>query len=420
MSAKLYKLFFDLSVCYTIGAFLLKGIWDVSLSGWGFLLLFCIGSASVLFSKRRILSLSIILILPVVSLLFLKQALPELVLFLLTWVYSTYVISKGRMTISRGGLIDLIRNILLLFLLLTLILAAAVQNVPAALETACPFFVLVIVSAVTLLRYLRINDQTVKLKGYQKQQFIELFAFLAVSIFLTLLRAPQMLLRGGKLIYMHLIEPIVAFLASMIGMLISGIIYLIMALYRVITNSSEERVLTLPEGRNEQPLAIPPNVEATDINWILPFVYSIGIILCLIALFLFFRKLMGDKWKQELLEDITETREELGDSSRKREARHQRKPEDSREVVRYYYRKTMLWLQHKKVELKPQDTTLDISHKCNQLPSQNEEERKEQTAQLMKLYRNARYHHKQEPILKEDAQQAKKSYQALFRTYKRR
>lgn len=420
MSAKLYKLIFDISICYTIGAFLLMGIAGLSVSGWGYLILLVFAGASMLLWKQRLLSLCILLILPIVLIAFLNPALPELIVYLLTWAYSSYVVGKDRMSISRGELLDLLKKIFLLFLLLlTVLLIAVVQHVPVALQTACPYFILVMVSAVCLLRHLRIDYQAEKIKGYHWQQLMEFSAFIAISLLLTLLRAPQMLIHGGKLLYLHLIEPVVAFLASLVGMLISGILYLILVLYRLITNSSGGRELIQRNEKGEQPLILPPDVTATDIRWILPFIYGAGIILCLILIFLFFRRLLGDKLKQQIPEDITETREMLADAFDKRAARRRGQPEDAREMIRYYYWRALTWLQHKKVDVSPQDTTEDIYYKYNQLSVQDDAEKREEAALLMKLYRNARYH-KQEPILKEDALQAKKMYHLLTRSHKRK
>ena len=419
MYAKLYKLIFDLSVCYTLGAFLIQGIAGGTVSGWGYLILLVFAGSSILLSKKRRLSLGILLVLPLVSFVFLKPVIPELIPFLITWAYSSYAVLKNRMTISRGGFLDLMKNIILIFLLLTGIMAAVVQHVTVALQTACPYFILVVVSAVCLLRHLRIDDQAEKIKDYQRQQFIELFTFLVISFLLTLLRAPQMLLLGGRLLYTHLIGPVVAFLASLIGILISGIIYLVLAFYEFLTHSSGRRELAAHNERIVQPLKLPSDVIATDIQWILPLFYGVGIVICLFLIFMFFRKLLGDKLKQQIPEDMTETREMLADVFDKRAVRHRGHPADAREMVRYYYWRTILWLQHKKVDIKSQDTTQDIYLKHNQLPTQDNAERREQTVQLMHLYRKARYR-SQEPVLKEDAQQAKRIYQALTRTHKRR
>jgi hypothetical protein len=172
----------DISVCYTIGAFLLVCIRDISFQGLTFFALLCSAIISILLETKPKWRMASILILPVIVLLLLRPALPEIVVSMMVWAYCSYVLLQDRLLVSRGRLIDLLKKIIVLFLLSILLMLAVFHNVPEALAAACPFFTAALIIAVFLLRHLRTDHYIDQLKGYRKQQLIELLAFLIMCL----------------------------------------------------------------------------------------------------------------------------------------------------------------------------------------------------------------------------------------------
>jgi hypothetical protein len=121
---------------------------------------------------------------------------------------------------------------------------------------------------------------------------------------------------------------------------------------------------------------------------------------------------MGEKLLQKLPAGILETRESLEDTNDKRTNFRKRRPKDSGAAVRYYYGKYLLWLQHKRIQLRPQDTTEEISNKYNRALIEDDKAKKEVSRQLTRLYRRSRYQIS-EQITSEEAEKAKELYQII-------
>ena len=293
-----------------------------------------------------------------------------------------------------------------------------------AVQTASPYLIAALVSAVFLLRYLRADNQMGQMKRYRRQQFLELLAFIVISLLLTLARAPQNLVEGLKQMYQHLLVPILSFLVGIIGMLIGGVIYLILAAGSVVTKNSKVEEAKIKLGETMQQSIEITDAKAAGAEWVLPLIYSIGAIVGMVLLFFFFRWLMGEKMKQKMPVGILETREYLAEVKDKEAAFSKRRPKDSRAAVRYYYGKCLLWMQHKRVQLKPQDTTEEINNKyynsgqvnghtiANCLQANDFQAKIGPSAELKQLYRKARYQTTVE-ITKEEAEKAKQLYQRI-------
>ncbi|MBP1755745.1 MAG: hypothetical protein H6Q59_2143 [Firmicutes bacterium] len=412
MQVKLYKLMFDISVCYTIGAFLLLCIWDTSFRGLTFFALLCSAIISVLLETKPRWKTVSILILPAIAMLFLRPSIPEASISLLVWLYCSYVLIKDRLLVNRGELIDLLKKIMILFLLLILLMLTVFHNVMVALAAASPYFVAALVTAVFLLRHLRIDHHIDQIKGYRKQQLIELLAFLTICLLLTLVRAPQNILLGVKLFYHQLIVPILSLIAGVVAMLIRGILYLLASLYRLFTNPREVNLKGDEAGADISQLLNVPDVTITDLSWMQPIVYSLGIIAVVLLLFFLFRKLMGDRLRQQMPSDIMEKREYLEDTKDKKSASRRRRPKDSRAAVRYYYWKCLLWLQNRDVNVRPQDSSEEVYNKYIQMHSNATKVQQEPAIHFIDLYRKARYQ-LMEPLSEEDAQKAKKLYHTM-------
>ncbi|MHB8127020.1 MAG: hypothetical protein ACYDEJ_15550 [Desulfitobacteriaceae bacterium] len=427
MPSKLYKLVFDISICFTIGAFLLNYFGAISINGGGFLILIIASLISTLLGQKRKLKIITTILIPVVYFAFFLPTIPELVVFLLIWVYYSYISIREDIVIGRGEFIDMIKRSLYSCLILPFLMLTAFHKFGTAIETASPYLIVALLSAVFLLRYLRADNQMGQMKRYRRQQFMELMAFLIISLLLTLARAPQNLVEGLKQMYQHLLVPILSFLTGIIGMLIGGIIYLVLAAGSVLTKNSKVEEAKIKLGETMQQSLEITDAKAAGADWVLPLIYSLGAIVGLVLLFFFFRWLMGEKMKQKMPVGILETREYLVDVKDKGAAFRKRCPKDSRAAVRYYYGKCLLWMQHKRVQLKPQDTTEEINNKyynlghvkglagATSLQSDDFEAKRGPSAELKQLYRKARYQVTEE-ITKEEAEKAKQLYQRMKAT----
>jgi hypothetical protein len=362
--------------------------------------------------KTRIITMTLI---PAVSLAFLMPALPELVVFLFTWVYYSYVLMTERFVIRRGEFVDMLRRLLSICLILPFVMLASFHNFGHAVQEASPYLITALISAVFLLRHLRTDNQMEQMKQYKRQQFMELLAFIAVSVLLTFAKAPQNIVEGLRLLYQYLLRPVLSFITGLIGMLIGGIIYLITKLVGIYTGNKEMVEVKIEFGKSVGHSMDITDVEATNIDWVVPLLCSIGAIIGFVLLFYFFRWLMGEKYKQRIPSGVQESREYLQETDDKRTAYWKRRPKDPREAVRYYYGKYLLWLQHGLVELKLGDTTDEINDKYCILLTDEFEAKSEASSQLKKLYQKARYQIN-EQISREEAEIAKQLYQKIKRS----
>ena len=418
MLSKLYKICFDISVCYAFGAYLLKFFGGITIYGLGFLTLLITALVSLLLRQKRTLKICTAILIPAVSLLFYLPKVPELIVFLLIWAYYFYSSVMERFIIKRGEFLDKLKYISYFCLMLPFLMLVSLRNFSHAVQAASPYLIAAFVSAVFLLRYLRTEDQMEQMKRYRRQQFMEMLVFLGLCLLLTIARAPQNLVEGLKLLYLNLLIPVLSFLLSIVGMLIGGIIYLVAAVVSLFTNNKGMGEVKVNFGKTMRPSIVIPATGNSGAAWVIPLLYSIGAIIGLVVLFFFFRWLMGEKLKQRIPTGIQETREYLTDMNEKKEAFGKRRPKDSRAIVRYYYGKCLLWLQHRQVELRVQYTAEEIDYKYCNLPAKDIKVQRVASAQLKQIYWRARYG-LAEQITKEDAEKAKNMYQEISKNKKR-
>ena len=412
MLSRIYKLIFDLGICYLVGALLLSYFWGSSLRLAGFIYLLIAGIVSVLLTSRKRLAFLAAGGIPAAGLLLLHPELMELVVYLVVWGYLVFGLTTKQFMTSRGEFLDRVRRCLYLTLLLPLLMLTERHALMRAVNEAVPYLIVVIVSVGFLLRQFRADSDIVRQKDYKRHLVLEMLLFLAVSVLLTLLRAPQNLQKGISLLFLNVIRPIFSILASLIGMIISGVVYLIMSLLSLAMKERE-----LAARRDEMGNYILIELDRTvDIvthrEWVLPLLYSIGIILALFLLFLFLRWLIGERYIQRLPEGISEIREDLEDG-KDRNGRHQRKYSmAARERVRFYYHKYLLFLRSIKVAIHPWDTTQVIEQKHGEKLMNQREDRIAAANQMKELYRKARYQDCEE-ITSKDADRAKELYRRI-------
>ncbi len=411
MLSKLYKLIFDLGICYLLGAFLLNFFGGEALHTGGFVCLLITGVISILLRDRR-LSILAAGSIPFVGILILRPEWAEIIVYALTWGYMVFLLITDRLVTSRGEFLDRVKRILYLAILLPIFLLTELQAFQRAISATIPYLTTAIVCFCFMLRHLRTDHGMDSQKGYYRQQVWEMVLFLAVCMLLTLVRAPQNLMKGLSLLFLNVIRPAIAFIVGLISMIFGGVIYLIISLLSFVTKSRELEVRKAEMGDN---ILVSLDLTVDTVlskEWILPLLYSLGVILGLVVLFFFFRWLMGEKYKQRLPQGVSEIREELRDSSDRGGRLKRKYSAEPRERVRYYYYKYLLHLRSKKVLILSGDTTREVEQKYYERLSKPSKEQTESSEQMKELYRKARYQNQTE-ITTEEAERVKKIYDTI-------
>ncbi len=412
MLSKLYKLLFDLGICHLIGVFLLSYLGGRTLQPAGFIYLLITGMAGILLERRKKLAFLALGGIPVIGLLLLRPEITELMVYLVVWGYLVYVVVTKQFMTGRGELLDRVKKCLYLALLLPLLMLTERQALMRAVNEAVPYLIVVIVSIGFQLRQFRTDAGMKNQKDYKRHQLIEMVLFLSVCVLLTLLRAPQNLQKGISLLFTYVIRPVFSFLVSLISIIFSGVMYLIISLMSLVIKERELAVRRDEMGDNILK-EIDGTVDVvTNREWILPLLYSIGIILALFLLFLFLRWLIGERYTQRLPEGISEIREDLVDGNDRKGRRHRKYSMAPRDRVRFYYYKYLLFLHSIKVGVKPWDTTQEIELKHGEKLLNQEDNRIPALNQMKELYRKARYSECEELTAK-DADQAKELYRKI-------
>ncbi|MDF2486346.1 MAG: hypothetical protein K0R46_2514, partial [Herbinix sp.] len=176
MLSRLYKLVFDISVCYFLGAFLLYYVGGITLQVSGFLLLFITVFLSVLLKSRskRKLSLLIMIVIPSFALVIGKPVFLEVVVYAFTWGYAFFVLFTERFITGRGEFLDRVRRTSVLCLILPVLMLTNLSTFGRAILVCGPYLITALVSAGFLLRELRIEPQMKQQKGYYRQQIGEM------------------------------------------------------------------------------------------------------------------------------------------------------------------------------------------------------------------------------------------------------
>lgn len=412
MQSRLYKLIFDLGICYTLGTFLVYYFTADSLQSGGFIVLLTAAVISIVLRKKKKLCILSSVGIPLAGLLLLQPELPMLVVYVLTWVYMVLQIHTNRYVNSRGEFLDQVRKLLYLALLLPIFMLTELPIFQKSIIATVPYLITVIVSFGFMLRHLRSDHGMESQKGYYRQQIWEMVLFIAVCVLLTIVRAPENLLKDLSLLFFNVIQPLISIIGGLISMIFGGIIYLIISLVSLVTKNRE---VALRKAELEDGLLASLDISVDTVSskaWIYPLLYSIVAILGLILLFVFFRWLMGEKYKQRLPEGVSEIREAVEESSNKNSKIKRKYSKEPRERVRYYYSKYLLYLRSQKVTILSQDTTRDVEHKYLERLSNPSKEQTEASIQMKEHYRKARYQ-KQEEITTEEADQVKKIYDII-------
>ncbi len=412
MLSRLYKLIFDLGICYLMGSFLLSYLGGRTLQLEGFIYLIITGIACILLSSRNRLTYLAAGGIPAIGLLLLRPELTELLVYLVVWGYLIFVLATKRLMEGRGEFLDRVKKCLSLALLLPLIMLTERQAFMRAVNEAVPYLIVAIVSFGFRLRQFRTDAGMEHQKGYHRHQIIEMVLFLGVCVLLTLLRAPQNLQKGISLLFMYIIKPVFSFLVSLISMIIGGVIYLVISLLSLATK--ERELVKRREAMGDSILlTLDRTVDVvTNREWILPLLYSVGIILALYLVFLFLRWLIGERYTQRLPEGISEIRENL-EAGSDRKGRHQGKYSMApRDRVRFYYYRYLLFLPSIKVAVHPWDTTQEIEHKHGEKLINQEDNRIAVINQMKELYRKARYSECEELTAK-DVDRARELYRKI-------
>jgi hypothetical protein len=408
MLSRLYKLIFDLGVCCSLGAFLLCYFGKVTLHAGGFLILLAAAALTLMIREKSKQALLFVIILPVLGGIILRLEWTQLLVYLPVWGYMVYLLVSDRLVVTRGDFLDRVRRILILCLIFPLFMLVELSNFLEALRVTLPYLAITIVSIVFMLRHLRTLQKRAGQKGYYSQQLWEMLIFLAVSVMLTIARAPQNLLVGIRLLYQNLIVPVLSLLGFILGTIISLMISMLS-----IEGCSREASLRGDDWIDR--LTKIPDIKEVNVSsnaWIIPLLYSFGVILGLIILFFFFCWLIGDKGKHKIPIGVSEIRETLEEPNERKNNRRWKYSKEPAERIRYYYLKYLQHLRSIKISILSGDTTREVNQKYSDTLAGPSCEQREASIKLKRLYRKARYQ-RQEEIKGEEAELAKKLYHTI-------
>lgn len=410
--SKMYKLIFDISICFLIGGFLLKYFFEVQIFPGDFPVLILSLLVIALFYKKRVIQTLLFILIPFIYLVIVSLPKAELIIFLLIWVYSAFIYITNRYVVERGELTERIRRGAVSFIILIILIIPDVSKFVMSIQAVAAYLVIALISAVFLMRHLRVENKMEQMGIYEKQQFTELIFFLFICVILTLLKVPQHIMDGFGLLYHYLLIPILSFLISVAGMLLYGILYLVTFVINVTPGNNKTQEIPILMGDILDQVNHNTELNTVRTFSVLPLLYLLGAAAGVVAVFFLFRWLMGNIYMRSIPNGIIETRESLSNVNNMKNAGKRKHPKNPREAVRYYYGRYMKWLQAKQVQLKASDTTSEIDHKYKQLIENDLDDRIKVSAALTDIYRHARYQTREE-VSKEEAEKAKEFYNLL-------
>ena len=389
-----YKLVFDLALYYTIGGYFTSLVFDTVPSAVGFLLL----AAAVLLdailrarTERRGLVKYLPLVLPVLTLIA-RPGIWQIVHILPAWAYLGWSFCTDRIETYYYEFQAHFSFSLKLHLLL---LAGFPfwEKVPLALGRALPYLILLLAVGVCLLRMLREKQK----QGVRQAIYIAIFIVLCAG--LTLGQAPQALMRGFVQLYRNVLAPLffgIAILAALAGY----IIYLF--LEWLISRRNGE--ITPPQINLQsvaEDLGIEEQYDAylVDLSWLRPIGITIAAAIVIFALFLIFRKLLGDTRMETAEKSFSEQSERLMQRGGKKRKTGLLRPRNPRLAVRYYYAKFMEECRKRGLQYSEGMTAQELCrHSVRVFPGADPEE-------LSRVYAPARYSSR-EVVTQADADRA--------------
>ena len=386
------KILFDLSFYYALSGYFFYLFTGNNPSAWGMLLLTISACAFI-----RLRHIKAVLICSIAS-----CAIPgalfafgisfwQIIQFLPAWAFLVFTLLSGRIHTTREDFQKHFSFTGRLFLLtiLGVFAFARIEGVLAgAIAVAIPYAILYLMVGVCLMRILRDDGKLTVMRN-----IIVLLVLLLVSIAFAMLQAPQLVLNTIGFIYQHIISRLLVGIATAIGYAIS------LLNFRQLEYNQDEST-HVPEW------ALGPDGSIDGSPEWLAVVAIIFILPAAIAIFLIFRRLLGNKKTEKRVRVYTEEHERLQKPERGGIRVGILRPRDPRLAVRWYYRKYLKEGIVRGAKPSHADTSKRILQKYNPFfPSEGAEK-------LRELYIVSRYNYNKE-IPKSDPDNAAKAWREL-------
>ena len=421
------KLLFDLCFYYTLSGYFLYLIFEQRPSGYGIpiLILAAIlhtalngqwfsgkntdGKAGKPIDPKTV----ILSVLPGAFLAF-DLTIWQIIQFLPAWAYFGYSIWSGRVNITRSDFSDRFKFSGKLFLLM-IFGVAAFGKIGSAISGIVPYLILYLLTAVCLMRILRDDG-----KLSAGRNIAVMILLLLGSAALAVLQTPQLILSAAGFIYRNVIVVIILGAMYVIGAVAYGIFSAFRWLFSLFGGGAED---SRPAAEMTVQGAFGDEAEAVlrqTPEWLR--ILAIALLAAAVAfvVFLILRRMLGGKAREEKTFH-TEEQESLKKSGRSAKSAVFR-PKDTRQAVRWYYRKYLKEGVSRGAEPVPSDTSLSIQRKyahffAAEKPSAETPAASEPGApeKLRDVYTRSRYCYSREPR-KADADEAS----ALWRKLKQR
>ena len=329
------KLVFDVSLWFTLsGYFLLLTAGDAP-SVWGFLALsaaVCLDAlirARLRKDRQRGVFRFLPLFLPLLALLS-PLTLWQGLQLLPAWLYLGWSFLTDRVGATYDGFRA---HFSFALKLLPLLVFGPLfpGKAAAAIMGTIPYLILMLALGICLLRSLREG------RASSLRQGLYIAGFILACALLTLGRAPQMLLRAVGCLWQYVLAPLIFLLALVFAAVLYGAYLLMRWLVERAQGSSEPFQPDLQGVAEAMGLEDKFDTYTTDLRWLYILLIVLGVCLLGFLLFLFFRRMLGEK-ARSAQPDSWRTLHGSAPLSTKRAQSHTiLRPSDPRMAVRYDY-----------------------------------------------------------------------------------
>lgn len=359
-----------------------------------FICLICLSASYYLNNIRKVDRLKYIPMLGFIAAIIYLGTLTGAAMILFPAVYTFFIIKESKYDAGYDEFKELFLKLVIAAVLL-LIIVFIVSWVDKFKRFSIPYIAVFFMSGIYLMRTIRHGKDMIKNKTIGIINISVILIVCIVCVILSSDIALNAVLNLLNFIYDKAIIP-----------LIMGIVYAIMfviwpfirLLSKLIDENGNVEEIELPEEEEVEDIIRGIESNETVINIL---GYAVVIILGILLV----RKLLSNKKKKLISNDIREYRSFLNDDNYSKKDRKALK--NSFNQIRYWYRKFLILCTRKKIELNPSDSSQSIYEKSSEVFVNS----KDELENMKEIYRKARY--SKDSIANQDIKRIKGIYKKL-------
>ena len=328
-----------------------------------------------------------------------KLSLPQIIQFLPAWAYFCYTIWADLSHLDRS---DFERHFTysgrLLFLMAFGIIGF--NRMIGAFTGALPYFILYLLTGICLMRILREYGKL----GATRNVVTVLIILLGGSA-LVFLRTPQMVLVALRFFYQYVILNVLMGAVYVFGAVFYGIVWVFQKIFFFVSVEEKEFQMDIGPMAEEifgeefaEKLLSPP-------AWMRYAGYTLLALAVLLVLFLILRGLLGKRRREEEESPFSEEHDGLEKHEKNKKVGIFR-PKESRQIVRWYYKKYLKEAVSRGMTFPIASTSLRVLNRSRIFFPQGDHGR------MRDLYIAARYHHRGK-VTEADAHEASELWKKL-------